>query len=828
MRWIALLALTGPTAAQVDFVERAKEVGLDHRFQSGLDRIGALDGMNDWVQVGMAPGDTDGDGDLDLLTLGRLAPNHLWRNDGGVFADDTAYAGLASPELDTCCAFADYDADGDLDLFVGVYERGEGPLPGKGRLLRNDGAGRFEDVTELAGSAGRVGAGHTIAGLWYDLDLDGFADLYLSEFGGTPNLLYRNNADGGFTEVAKLVGANAGGSTHASGICDTDGDGYPDIHVGNDFAVTQAAGMAGQAAEVILQGGADGTFADVSAGSELDLESTTMGIAWGDVDYDGLPDVFKTQVGDQFLFGNHGWPAERPWSREEYNYGVVAGAQMNPCDPFGLDWGETIGWGCAFADLDFDPWLDLVFVAGHVTPAASDRKQHDYLFRGLGPGGGFAFEPLPREASFYDLVDDRALVVADLDADGDQDLLIGPPGGDLRYLENRTAPAGRGFLSVRASGRTSARDGAGVVAQWTDGLGLPHVRWIGGDGATASQREHRAIFGLGDAAAVDLSVAFPSGVTLEFPGTPPNTTLVAVEPELLSLSASTLAPLGTLDVTAFAHDAAGNPLDGGAVVTIDAPGLTPLGPVAHAGGNTFVRSFQAGATAGEHRVEASFDGFAVRVRPRVRVAGAVSAAATTLRVLPECVRAGTADAFELRVVPRDASGALLGAGHAVDVSIPGIATHAALADLGDGRYAASFAAPASAGELPVEVFVDGAALGVAGSVEAAGPVAPAASAVYWETPDPGVAMNRHRLPLLVTPRDAAGRRLGPGAKVTVTVFPQPGSGAVDVLDLGPRAQADGEHVFVLERAEGDRPGSARGTFHVAVDGTSLGHWAYAF
>ncbi|MCZ6596091.1 MAG: FG-GAP-like repeat-containing protein [Planctomycetota bacterium] len=832
---IAVLLLACALSAQGEraFVERAQEVGLDHRFMSGLDRVGTLFIMHDWVQVGMAPGDTDGDGDLDLLTLGRLAPNHMWRNDGGAFADDTDRAGVASPELDTCCAFGDWDRDGDLDLVIGVYEHGEGPLPGDGRIYRNDGTGAFEDVSELAG---RVGNGHTTAALWLDLDHDGLLDLVLSEFDGTKNLLYRN-LGGGFLEVGAEVGANIGGSTHVTGACDTDGDGFVDLHVGNDHAVSIAAGMADTLGEVVLQGNADGTYTDVTQASGLDWNLETMGLAWGDVNYDGLPDIYKTEVGTQHLEINNGWPGSGlTWMTDAYSYGVDAEWMEDPENPGWLS--PTVGWGTVFADVDLDLWLDLFFVAGHVCPSGT-RNQHNFMFRGDGPAAQYAFTDVTKAYGLYDEIDDRSLVSADLDHDGDIDFLIGPPGGNLRYFENQLDPPGRGWLAVVPACRTSAPGGGGVVVQWTDSLGHPHTRWIGSDGQTASQNEPRAHFGMGAEPFADVRVAFPSGVTLEFPLTPPDTEIVALEPELIRLSATSIvlpvsgsglsvSPLarGVLEVTALAHDPTGKPLDASTAVSIDIPGLAAIGPVESVGGNEFRRRFASGPP-GTYRVTVIFDAFGVRTRPRFQIVGAPTAA-TTLRIVPEAVRAGSNDPYELRVVPRDANGALLGAGHHVEAQVGG-GVPFTLQDRGDGRYVSGLVAPSGPGPNPVHVFVDGAALGMLGTLEVGGAPSSAASWLYFESPVEVLSLNRELYQLLVTPRDDAGMRLGPGCDVQVLVHPDPNSVPVSVrTDLGPNAQDDGDFYFVLEKPAGAPADTALGTYQVFVDGVLLGEQDFLF
>ena len=332
--------------------------------------------------------------------------------------------------------------------------------------MRNDGLASFEDVTALAG---RVGNGHTIAAKFFDLDHDGWLDLLLSEFDATPNLLYTNRGGLGFVEQAAALGADVGGSTHVIGPIDVNGDGWFDLSVGNDWPVSYSAGFLDVLGEILLLGQPDGTYLDVTAGSGHEANLETMGIAWGDVDYDGDPDSFRTEVGDQVLFVNQGWPQGMPWTWEAHTYGIAAGTMTSSGSP-GV--GDTIGWGCVLTDLDFDPWLDLFFVCGNVCPTGI-QNQHNFLFIGDGPGAGFTFSDRTQAFGLYDEVDDRALVASDIDADGDVDLLIGAPGGTLRAFENRVDPAGQGWLSVLPVTATSAPGGRGHRGDLDRRPGLP-------------------------------------------------------------------------------------------------------------------------------------------------------------------------------------------------------------------------------------------------------------------------------------------------------------------------------------------------------------------
>ncbi|MDF1799173.1 MAG: FG-GAP-like repeat-containing protein [Planctomycetota bacterium] len=830
---VAALVATAP--AQSSFQERAAAVGLAHSATTGFDRVGWLPSMLDWVQTGAGLGDLDGDGDVDLVACGRFEGTSLFLNQGGSFTDATAGSGLESSGLDNCVALGDYDGDGDLDLFLGSMGPFEGPIASHDRLLRNDGTGQF---TEVPGAIDTRGGGHTIHAMFFDLDHDGDLDLHLSQFNGTPNQLHINNGDGTFTERASQLGADVGGSTHAVGIADFDGDGYVDILVGNDWMVTAAAGMQSNENDKHLAGVGDGTFVDVTAGSGIEIfgtfYATTMGLAVGDVNYDGLPDVFRSEYGPQNLAINHGWPSGGPWTQEQVAYGVDS--PLVPHDVIPGNFGPAVGWGVRFLHADHDLWLDLYEVTGHIS-IGDPRDQRNFLFRGDGPASQFHFSDATAAMGLYEERDDRGLCVGDPDADGDLDLIVLPAAGDLRYHENDASTSSDGWLEVVVQTNTSAPGGAGTRVEFTDSAGYPHVTWIGADGATASHNELLAHFGLGEEPAVDLTVTFQSGLAVQLFGVLPNQRLTVVEPELVRLSKTKLpsAQIGgvaQLHVRAYAHDSSGSPLDGTATVTIDVPGLAPSGPVVHVGGNEFRRSFQPAATPGSHRVAVSFDGWSPRVRPTVNYIGEVSATLSTLRLFPDCVRAGSSDTIEVVVTPRDEKGIPIGKGFLVGAYLPGPGgiPPTKLTDQGDGTYRATLPAPAKAGLHRLLLGIktpSGFTQFQAPSLFEAASVATSADH-YEEVPNPTFASSPGQLKLTLTPRDSAGLRLGPGAAIDLQLVPTVGSTGVIELPALRRVTPDGTFHFVLERLSGTPPYSGAGDLLVSVDGNQTLSVPYQF
>ncbi len=270
----------------------------EHTAESGL--AGITGGLN------MIHGDYDGDGDLDLFVLrgawwkalGRH-PNSLLRNHGdGRFTDVTYEAGLGHVHFPThSAAFADYDNDGDLDLYVGNEYSPEMPAPSQ--LFRNDGDGTFTDVAARAGVENR---GYAKGVTWGDYDNDRFPDLFVSNHGGV-NRLYRNNADGTFTDVAGRAGVSRPVAGFPTWFWDIDNDGILDLFVGTYGGVNPSPDVAAVAASYlgrphtaeldhIYRGDGEGGFVEVGESFGMRRATLPMGANFGDLDNDGFPDFY--------------------------------------------------------------------------------------------------------------------------------------------------------------------------------------------------------------------------------------------------------------------------------------------------------------------------------------------------------------------------------------------------------------------------------------------------------------------------------------------------------------------------------------------------------
>ncbi len=268
---------------------------------------------------------------------------------------------------------------------------------------------------------------------------------------------------------------------------------------------------------------------------------------------------------------------------------------------------------------------------------------------------------------------------------------------------------------------------------------------------------------------------FPSGIELLSAAAPAGSQLRLEEPRLLALSDRVLPAAGfqgpgkpeVLTVRAFAHGRDGVALGPGAEVLIDIPALQSLGMVVDDGDGSYRAQFATDSPPGAYRVEVAFGDFVPLIRPVVHLTGGVDAARSEIRISAEAVRASSGDAVTWSVVPRDANGVALGAGHGGELGLPGVFASVPLEDAGDGSYRLAVWAWPVAGVFAAQVTVDGVLLEAQVPIEVAGPVDAERTGLEPKPIRQHEVAEPHVTKLAVEPRDAAGRRLGSGAEVQV-------------------------------------------------------------
>lgn len=423
----------------------------------------------DGFLAGGTVGDFDGDGSQDIFFPGGGgAPDRLFLNDGtGHFTDQSVAWGLTGNHGGTSATAADYDADGDLDLFVNSFQGN--------RLYQNQG-GSFVNVIAAAGvlSASRYGAA------FGDHDLDGDLDLAVVDWSSAAqNRLFRNDGDGTFTDVTAASGVGSA----LSGIvgftvrfCDMDGDRYPELLWVGDFGTSR-----------YLRNNANGTFSNLTASAGVGFDSNEMGHTVADFDRDGDFDWYITTINTNNLYRNDG-------NHSYTQIGEVSGVSNT-------GW----GWGTVACDFDHDGRIDI---------AATSQSSGQFLFRNLGQVGTNPLLFQFWNIGFSSGVSGRGLANLDADADGDQDLVIFPRSGPLQFFRNDLSGPDTHWLRITL-GRGAASDiaphGAGAVITVATG-GTTQLGRIDLGANYLSQSEIAAHFGLGAATIADtVTVDWASG-----------------------------------------------------------------------------------------------------------------------------------------------------------------------------------------------------------------------------------------------------------------------------------------------------------------------------
>ena len=466
---------------------------------------------------GACAGDFDGDGWLDLYHVrGASGRNRLYRNKGdGTFEDVAAAAGVDVEAADTSGpTFVDYDGDGDLDLFLGGMV-GRAP-----QLFRNKGDGTFEDVTIAAGLVfTRV---NNVSAAFGDYDRDGDLDMFVAHWElqgqviGSPQMLWRNNGDGTFTDVSGASGITAMyiGSADYSftpNFTDIDSDGWLDVLLTSDFETSR-----------ILRNRGNGTFADIT--TDVISDKSGMGAGVGDYDNDGDLDWFVSSIFDVTRDVEDGPdPTQLSGNRLYRNNGL--GVFEDVTTAAGVRLGYW-GWGSAFIDFNNDCWLDIYHTNGWFGRRAFDEDP-SRLFVSNGDG---TFTEASLASGIDDTRQGRGIVCFDFDRDGDMDIFqanLNEPG---RLFRNDT-PADLGWLHVTLRGKVPNTEGVGARIHVSIG-GLVQMRELRCGNNYVSANPVEAHFGLGPATSVDtVRVAWPDGKETLMHGVARNQRLVITHPD---------------------------------------------------------------------------------------------------------------------------------------------------------------------------------------------------------------------------------------------------------------------------------------------------------
>lgn len=517
MRQLALLVVSGSLTAGLAsgglpvFTDVTEAAGIRFKHSYGDDE---LSNIVEGTGAGAMFFDYNGDGLLDIYFVtgcwtnnvsqnrgrrlkGKLS-NALYRNNGdGTFADVTMAAGVGCRRFSSGCSSADFDGDGDLDLYVLNY--------GPNVFYRNNGNGTFTDISR---ESGLDGAAWSLSACWFDYDNDGDLDVFTANYleydsgkfrdfyqpsgypgplsySGQPDTLHRNNGDGTFTDVTREAGVfNPGGRAMSATVADLNNDGFLDIYVANDAMENyfyQNTGKGSFKENALLMGLAFG---------EGGQGVSSMGPCVGDVDRDGRPDVFIPDMGYGSLLMNRGEFFEDQTARRKV--AVVCG--------------QYTGWGGVLFDYDNDGYPDIFVANGD---AHHEYGEEDVLLRNDGKGH---FVDVAGQSGpyFKQKYVGRGAAYGDFDNDGDVDLLIVNLNDSPRLLRNDGGNANN-YLTVDArlpNGKSTAI-GARVSVKTGSLAQIDDVNPVRG---YCSQGDPRLHFGLGKKDRADsVEIRWPDG-----------------------------------------------------------------------------------------------------------------------------------------------------------------------------------------------------------------------------------------------------------------------------------------------------------------------------
>jgi hypothetical protein len=497
---------------------------------------------------GVALFDYDNDGRLDIFLVNgaplndptpkgtipqKTGPkywNRLYHQKAdGTFEDVTEKAGLQGTGYGMGVAVGDYDNDGYEDLYVTAY--------GGNKLYHNNGDGTFSDVTAKAGVGG---SGWSTSAAWVDLDGDGYLDLVVLRylewdfddiwcgehkegyraychpdyFKPAQPLVYHNNGDGTFTEVAEKLGLAKAGKGLGVAVADYDRDGHIDLFFANDSM-----------AEFLYHNKGDGTFDEVGLVSEVavDIDGRTyagMGVDFADYNNDGWPDIVVTDLANQryALYQNNG-DGTFTYMSTRSGLGTISLAHS--------------GWGVRLFDFDNDGWKDLLIAQGHdldtIEKSNPNLRYREPMLLARNTGERFVDVSESSGEVFKKLWVARGMAIGDLDNDGRMDAVVTTNDGPAYVLHNETISGNR-WLLLKLVGHKSNRDAIGASVKLVTPSGQQFAT-VTTAGSYLSSSDKRVHFGLGKEQTVEsVEIRWPSGIVQTLRNIPADQILQIDEP----------------------------------------------------------------------------------------------------------------------------------------------------------------------------------------------------------------------------------------------------------------------------------------------------------
>ena len=540
------------------FVDVTEEAGINFKHNNGktehkhvIETMGSgvvffdydADGNIDLYFVNSGPVPVDGISDK---TKSENGSNVLYRNEGnGHFIDVTDAAGVGDIGYGMAASAGDIDNDGDVDLYVCNFERDS--------LYENNGDGTFTDITDTAGINNSL---WSIGSVFLDFDLDGDLDIFVvnyliytvtmpstkfkgiigypppRSFEGTADVLYRNNGNGTFTDVAEVAGLvnKIEGPIEGRGMgaiaLDYNNDLYPDIYVANDTN-----------RNFLYHNNGDGTFTDVSlflgvSYDENGFAEASMGIDYGDFNRDGLLDIILANFEKTTLYKlqHLGQPFGQKNGEGEFLFVDITtdSGLLHPTLPF-------VGFSPLFLDYDNDGFLDYFCANGHpqdIIELLNDHEtyaQRDQLFHNKGDGTYLEVSQTSGEYFSEHLVG-RAAASADYDNDGDIDIVILNSNQRAVLLRNEGGNK-KNWLSVKLVGTRSNRDGIGTKVKIVSDE-VTQIAEVKSGSSYASGSDTRLLFGLDKVKEVEsIEIMWQSGSLQNLGKTDVNQMMTITEPE---------------------------------------------------------------------------------------------------------------------------------------------------------------------------------------------------------------------------------------------------------------------------------------------------------